>query len=484
MNDINNENINITIDTLSKIIRALNTDENIRDNNLHKIKLLCRQISTHYRHIDRNKNNINNSANIIKMNDTKSKSNNKTNNVPINSTCNLHSNRCYICSNNIEIEHNFYEQLCNFCGDYNFQKRNVIIDLKDKIAIVTGGRIKIGFYTARQLLRCGAKVIVTTRFANDCLIRFQNEPDYSEYKDRLEIYQVDFLKFNQLHQFIFDITNKYNRIHILINNAAQTIKRPEQFYLHMKNIIATDTNNNIKNIYGEPFETIDYYEPNNQTINSNKKRKYITNANYAKNKIIKLEDNQVISNNHHESTDNNELINNDHESTDIYFPKGQYDEFGQQIDLRPKTNWIAKIDEINPLECAELFTINSIAPFYLIGQLKNKMKSTNDTKSWIINVSSMEGSFNRKFKTGYHPHNNMAKASLNMITRTCAKEYADDNIVMLSVDTGWNTIEEPISYHLRAPIDCIDGMARILDPIFNNLTQHGIFYKNFKSTSW
>lgn len=43
---------------------------------------------------------------------------------------------------------------------------------------------------------------------------------------------------------------------------------------------------------------------------------------------------------------------------------------------------------------------------------------------YIVNVSAMEGQFYRKNKSSKHPHTNMAKAALNMMTRTCANEFA------------------------------------------------------------
>ena len=96
----------------------------------------------------------------------------------------------------------------------------------------------------------------------------------------------------------------------------------------------------------------------------------------------------------------------------------------------------------------------------------------------VIHVSAMEASFSRKKKTDKHPHTNMAKAALNMMTRTSAAEYAADGIFMNSVDTGWVTDEDPLHHAARkqrthdfhAPLDSIDGAARVLDPLFAGLT--------------
>jgi NAD(P)-dependent dehydrogenase (short-subunit alcohol dehydrogenase family) len=92
---------------------------------------------------------------------------------------------------------------------------------------------------------------------------------------------------------------------------------------------------------------------------------------------------------------------------------------------------------------------------------------------FIVNVSSMEGKFYRR-KLATHPHTNMAKAALNMLTRTSASEYQKYSIYMTAVDTGWINDENPIeraartaeTHNFATPLDEIDAAARILDPIF------------------
>lgn len=146
------------------------------------------------------------------------------------------------------------------------------------------------------------------------------------------------------------------------------------------------------------------------------------------------------------------------------------------------------------MDCYTTQVINSIVPFYLISQLKSKM--IGPTPSWVINVSSMEGVFYRKGKQEFHPQTNMAKAALNMITRTSAQEFKNHNIFMNSVDTGWVTNENP--YHIaktmneqhrfKCPLDCLDGAMRVLDPIYLGLLSQkypfGQFLKNYESSYW
>ena len=118
-------------------------------------------------------------------------------------------------------------------------------DLTGRVALVTGGRVKIGFHIAIKLLRCGATVVrrrsrpsappiasnwrnqvVQTRFANDAVRRFGREPDFAEWKHRLRVYGVDFRDVGSVHRFAAAVQRDYDRLDILINNAAQTVPLP------------------------------------------------------------------------------------------------------------------------------------------------------------------------------------------------------------------------------------------------------------------
>lgn len=379
--------------------------------------------------------------------------------------------RCYMCMSPNGNPHPFYEMMCNMCGMINYERRIFTKNLSGKVAIVTGGRIKIGYFTALQLLRCNVKVIITTRFANNALNRFKRENDHEIWIANLEIYQVNLKKFDQIYNFTEEIKSKYNSIDYLIHNAAQTIRRPSEFYQHM---LQEDTpvNTNIKRIIGNyeddygkfdaALDAIDYISESGENI-----------ENFSKTKIMIKDDflQDII--------DVAGPIDKQQ-----FFPKNAFDKDEQQIDLRTKNSWTQKLEEVSAYEAMELYAINCVAPMYISGQLKPLLAKKYKKFSWIINVSSMEGCFARTGKTTDHVHTNMGKAALNMMTRTSASDFKQQNIVMVSVDTGWNTIEQPNSYHLKSPIDCVDGAARILDPIFRNLTNGGIFYKNFKQTNW
>ena len=171
---------------------------------------------------------------------------------------------------------------------------------------------------------------------------------------------------------------------------------------------------------------------------------------------------------------------------DVIFPEERTDRDGQQVDLREFNSWNMKLGDVPLVEMLEVQLINVIAPFILNSRLRPLMEKGRDhllkgcPLSWrfVVNVSAMEGKFNRR-KTPRHPHTNMAKAALNMMTKTSAQDFALSEIFMNSVDTGWINDENPldIRFHrfvyqgFSPPIDEIDGAARVLDPIFSPLSR-------------
>jgi NAD(P)-dependent dehydrogenase (short-subunit alcohol dehydrogenase family) len=147
-------------------------------------------------------------------------------------------------------------------------------------------------------------------------------------------------------------------------------------------------------------------------------------------------------------------------------------------------------------ELIEVQLVNAIAPFILASKLKPLMMKDRTDEKHIVNVSAMEGQFARRTKTSKHPHTNMAKAALNMMTFTSAPEYAEQGIFMNAVDTGWVTDEDPVTHAERKqreldfqpPLDIVDGAARICDPFFSGLLtgEHvwGKFLKDYRSVPW
>ena len=178
------------------------------------------------------------------------------------------------------------------------------------------------------------------------------------------------------------------------------------------------------------------------------------------------------------------------------FPSGRLDADLQQVDLRVQNSWRMTLAEVPTAELLEVLLINSVAPFVLAARLKPLMLRARTGAVHVVNVSAMEGVFSRGTKTDKHPHTNMAKAALNMMTRTSAPDYARDGIHMNAVDTGWVTDEDPVAHALRKqavhdfqpPLDVVDGAARILDPLFSGINTgvhaSGVFFKDYRPAAW
>ena len=367
------------------------------------------------------------------------------------------SRRCYVCKASYSRLHFFYDSLCTRCAAENYRRRSQCADLRGRVALVTGARLKIGFAVALKLLRAGATVLATTRFPADAQQRYEREPDYTAWAHRLHIHGLDLRNLPSLEAFADEVCAALPHLDILINNAAQTIRRPAAFYRHLMGREAVPADPESR----APLSSqVQFPQPD-----------------------------AVLH------TGPRPLMPRDALDGSAYFPAGQLDRDGQPVDLRPENSWTLRLAEVSNAELLEVHAVNCIAPFILMRRMQPLLARSPHPHRFIVNVSSMEGAFSVQQKSSRHPHTNMAKAALNMLTYTCAGDLAARGIFVNSVDTGWVTNEFPWSMAQRMeaagfqpPLDEIDGAARVCEPIFTGLDTgapvFGQFLKDYRAAAW
>ncbi|MDO8730868.1 MAG: SDR family oxidoreductase [Candidatus Omnitrophota bacterium] len=376
---------------------------------------------------------------------------------------------CYICKHPYRQVHFFYDLLCPSCAEFNWSKRLQTADLSGRVALVTGARVKIGYQAAMMLLRAGARVIALTRFPKDAVARYAKEPDFEQWGNRLQVVGLDLRHTPSVELFAAHLKTVIDRLDFILNNACQTVRRPPDFYRHL-----------IEGETGSPealppaarrllehHEVLRRRSPRTQTV---------------------VRDSAQLS--------QLPLLDGEGKRDQQLFPAGQLDADLQQVDLRKINSWRLPLADVSATELLEVHLVNAVAPFVLNARLKPLMLKVPSRDKHIVNVSAMEGQFYRACKTDKHPHTNMAKAALNMMTRTSAEDYLQDGIHMNSVDTGWITDEDPAelaerkrkTHDFYPPLDYVDAAARICDPIFSGFLtgQHvwGQFLKDYKPARW
>ncbi|MFE1764109.1 SDR family NAD(P)-dependent oxidoreductase [Streptomyces angustmyceticus] len=376
---------------------------------------------------------------------------------------------CYTCkSRYVEVDA-FYHQLCPPCAKENRSRRDARTDLSGRRALLTGGRAKIGMYIALRLLRDGAHTTITTRFPHDAIRRFKAMPDSAEWLHRLKIVGIDLRDPAQVIA-LADTVSAEGPLDILINNAAQTVRRSPE-------------------AYGQLIDAESAPLPAGELPAS------VTLGHFGSGAPAALSAASAAPG-ALTAEDITALALTTGSATPARIEAGTAIDAGGLVpDLHPTNTWIQKVDEVDPVELLEVQLCNMTAPFLLVSRLRPAMAAAAARRKYVVNVSAMEGQFSRGYKGPGHPHTNMAKAALNMLTRTSAREMLDtDGILMTAVDTGWITDERPHPDKMRlaeegfhAPLDLVDGAARVYDPIVRGEAGEdlfGCFLKDYAPAAW
>jgi NAD(P)-dependent dehydrogenase (short-subunit alcohol dehydrogenase family) len=334
---------------------------------------------------------------------------------------------CYICKQDYTAIHHFYDQLCPKCAELNWVKRTETADLRGRVALLTGGRVKIGYQAGIKLLRGGADLIVCTRFPRDSAMRYAAEPDFKDWDHRLEIFGLDLRHTPSVEAFCKHLLTTRSRLDFIINNACQTVRRPPDFYQHMME----REHGPLEKMPEAARKLLGAYEglrgyhilPEGETARGDGPSR---TGNHPTGLVSGMSPIAGIT--HPAALSQVPLLPEELEAQKSLFPEGRLDQDLQQVDLRERNSWRLLMHEVPAVELLEVQLVNTIAPFILNARLKPLMLRTPGRDKHIVNVSAVEGQFYRKFKTTRHPHTNMAKAALNMMTRTSAADYQVDGI--------------------------------------------------------
>jgi NAD(P)-dependent dehydrogenase (short-subunit alcohol dehydrogenase family) len=382
---------------------------------------------------------------------------------------------CYICKQDYTQVDAFYHQMCPSCAAINHSHRDARTDLTGRRALLTGGRAKIGMYIALRLLRDGAHTTITTRFPHDAVRRFTAMQDSADWLHRLRIVGIDLRDPAQV-VALADSVAAAGPLDILINNAAQTVRRSPGAYAPLA---AAES----EPLPAGPLPellTFDHISDAHPAALAG------SLSEHPLPHLPDVLDGSEIS--------RLALVAGSASLSAMAAAEVAIDAGGLVPDVNSINSWTQRVNEVDPLELLEVQLCNMTAPFILVSRLRPAMAEAAARRKYIVNVSAMEGVFSRGYKGPGHPHTNMAKAALNMLTRTSAREMLTDGILMTAVDTGWITDERPHTTKIRlaeegfhAPLDLVDGAARVYDPIVQGeagVDLYGCFLKDYEPAGW
>ena len=328
----------------------------------------------------------------------------------------LRSRACYTCKNRYQVVDAFYHQLCPPCAALNRSKRDARTDLTGRRALLTGGRAKIGMYIALRLLRDGAHTTITTRFPNDAVRRFTAMPDSADWLHRLRVVGIDLRDPAQV-MGLADTVAAEGSLDILVNNAAQTVRRPPGSYAALVEAEQAGPGAIAELVEILTFDHVRGERPAAITGGLQRTPAALT-----------------------------ELALTAGSASPARIAAGTaIDAGGLLPDTAPVNSWTQHVQEIDALELLEVQLCNQTAPFLLVSRLRPALAASTARRKYVVNVSAMEGQFTRAYKGPGHPHTNMAKAALNMLTRTSAGEMLEtDGILMTAVDTAGSPTSDRI----------------------------------------
>ncbi|MFE9621780.1 SDR family NAD(P)-dependent oxidoreductase [Streptomyces sp. NPDC006527] len=351
---------------------------------------------------------------------------------------------CYVCKSPYRQVDAFYHRLCPACAADNSARRALSTDLSGRRVLLTGGRVKIGFQLALMMLRDGAEVLVTSRFPHDTVRRFRAAPGSGAWLDRLTVLAVDLRDPRQVLGLCEELRAEGEPLDVLVNNAAQTVRRPPESYALLASREYDALPGRARRAPG--FTPMRMLEGLGGSVSA------------------------------------------------LPAALREADEAGLLPDPSPENSWSARLGALDPAEVLETQLVNALAPALLCDRLLPLLLASPHPRRYVVNVTAVEGRFAVRQKMPGHPHTNMAKAALNMLTRTSAAELAERGVHMCAVDTGWITDENPApkkarmaAAGFRTPLDVVDGAARVYDPIVRGEAGDpvsGVFLKDYREAEW
>jgi len=241
---------------------------------------------------------------------------------------------CYVCKQKYSLVHHFYDQMCPACAELNFTKRTELADLRGRVALLTGGRVKIGYQAGLKLLRAGAQLIVTTRFPRDSAKRYAQEPDFSEWGHRLQVFGLDLRHTPSVEAFCTHLLATSPRLDFIINNACQTVRRPPEFYAHMmagETAALHDAPESARRLLGE-YEGL---RRGDMLSNGARSEAVAVNGAAEAAGITRAAELSQLR-----------LLAEDRQQQNHLFPEGRLDQDRQQVDLRGRNSWRLLMAEV------------------------------------------------------------------------------------------------------------------------------------------